>query len=235
MARILSLETSTTVCSVAVHENEELLAMAEVHVEHSHSSRLAGLIDDVAKVAGVALRDINAVAVSSGPGSYTGLRIGTSTAKGLCYALSIPLISIGTLELLAAQMNEVNVMKAWLCPMIDARRMEVYCRLSDAENKIIGGVEAKIIDENSFEEHLADNRIIFFGNGAEKCRSVLTHPNAFFAAGITPSASQMGRIALHKFRNNEIEDLVHFEPYYLKEFRIKRAGNLTEVVPNKIA
>lgn len=235
MAIILSLETSTTVCSVALHEGEKLLAMAEVHQEHSHASKLASLIDEVAKAAGVELKGINAVAISSGPGSYTGLRIGTSTAKGLCYALSIPLIAIGTLEILAAQVNVSNVMKYWLCPMIDARRMEVYSRLSDDGNRTVRDVEAKIIDEKSFEEYLIDNRIIFFGNGAEKCRSVMNHPNAFFISGITPSASQLGRMAFLKFRNNEVEDLVHFEPYYLKEFKIKRAANVTDIIPNKNA
>jgi tRNA threonylcarbamoyladenosine biosynthesis protein TsaB len=235
MVRILSLETSTTVCSVALHEGETLLAMAEVHLEHSHASKLASLIDQVARAAGVELKEINAVAISSGPGSYTGLRIGTSTAKGLCYALTIPLISIGTLELMASQLNVSNVGKAWLCPMIDARRMEVYCRLSDAENHVVQEVEAKIIDEKSFEEYLVDNRIIFFGNGSEKCKSVLTHSNAFFVSGITPSASHLGRMACLKFTNDKIEDLVHFEPYYLKEFKIKRPAHFTEVVPNKIA
>ena len=162
MARILSLETSTTVCSVALHENEKLIATAEVHLEHSHASKLAILIDEVARIAEVDLASLDAVAVSSGPGSYTGLRIGTSTAKGLCYALSIPLIAVGTLELMAAQVSKVNITNAWLCPMIDARRMEVYCRLSDASGKIISPVEAKIIDEESFEEHLQHQSDYFF-------------------------------------------------------------------------
>jgi tRNA threonylcarbamoyladenosine biosynthesis protein TsaB len=236
MARILSLETSTTVCSVALYENEKLLAMAEVHQEHSHSAKLAILIEEVARVADMELREVNAIAVSSGPGSYTGLRIGTSTAKGLCYALSIPLIAIGTLELMAAQVNKVNLTKAWLCPMIDARRMEVYCRLSDAENNVIQEVEAKIIDEKSFEEHLNHKSIIFFGNGAEKCQSIIRHNNASFITGINPSAVQLGIMALLKYQHHDLEDVVQFEPFYLKEFRIKKPANLKiDVVPNKIA
>jgi tRNA threonylcarbamoyladenosine biosynthesis protein TsaB len=228
MARILSLETSTTVCSVALHEGQKLLAIAEVHLEHSHASKLAILIEEVVKSVGSELREVNAVAVSSGPGSYTGLRIGTSTAKGLCYALSIPLIAVGTLELLAAQVNKVNVMKAWLCPMIDARRMEVYCRLSDADNNIIQGVEAKIIDEKSFEDHLMSNPIIFFGSGSDKCQTAVKHVNAFFIPGVTPSAAQLGEIAWRKFQNNEVEDIVRFEPYYLKDFKVKRPAHLTD-------
>ncbi len=234
MARILSLETSTTVCSVAVHENEKLLAVAEVHLQHSHASKLAVLIDQVTKMAGLELRDINAVAVSSGPGSYTGLRIGTSTAKGICFALSIPLIAVGTLEVLAAQANRVNISRAWLCPMIDARRMEVYCCLSDADDNIIQPVEARVIDEGSFEEHLNSNPIIFFGNGADKCKSVITQKNAFFLSGITPSAAQLGNMAMRKYRQDEVEDIVRFEPFYLKEFRIKKPTTLIEGVPNKM-
>src|SRR6478609_5772251 len=144
MSLILSLETSTTVCSVAIHRGQNLLASAEVHIEQSHASKLAVLIDDVRKLSGIELKELSAIAISSGPGSYTGLRIGTSTAKGLCYALGIPLISINTLEVLAHQMSEVNVGKAFLCPMIDARRMEVYCLLMDNALNLIQATEAKI-------------------------------------------------------------------------------------------
>jgi tRNA threonylcarbamoyladenosine biosynthesis protein TsaB len=233
MVRILSLETSTTVCSVAIHENETLLAGAEIHLEHSPASKLAQLVDDVSKLAGIELRKLSAVAVSSGPGSYTGLRIGTSTAKGICYALSVPLIAIDTLSLLTEQMNKVNVMKAWLCPMIDARRMEVYCSVSDFNGKLIHPIEAKIIDEKSFEELLDGNRIIFFGNGSEKCQSVITHSNAVFVSGITPSAAQMGVMAHKKYKSSDTEDLVGFEPLYLKEFKVKKPANLLDA-SNKI-
>ncbi|MBL0742095.1 tRNA (adenosine(37)-N6)-threonylcarbamoyltransferase complex dimerization subunit type 1 TsaB [Chryseolinea lacunae] len=228
MPLLLSLETSTTVCSVALHENNTLLSMAEVHREHSHASKLAPLIDQVVRTADVTLKDISAVAVASGPGSYTGLRIGTSTAKGLCYALSIPLVAVGTLEIMAAQVNATNVSKARLCPMIDARRMEVYCQIFDAGNTALQAVEAKVIDEHSFEKELEEGPIIFFGNGADKCRPVITHPNAIFISGITPSAANLGALAWTKFQQQRIEDLVHFEPFYLKEFMIKKPASLNQ-------
>jgi len=225
MVRILSLETSTTVCSVAVHENGSLVAAAEVHLEHSHGSKLAQLIESVIKFSGFGMADITAVAVSSGPGSYTGLRIGTSTAKGLCFALNVPLIAIDTLSILSEQVNKMNIGRSLLCPMIDARRMEVYCSVKEADGSVIQGVEAKIIDEKSFEGLLSGYRIVFFGNGAEKCRPVITHSNADFVAGITPSAVQMGSMATRKFERGELEDLYHFEPFYLKEFKAKKPSN----------
>jgi len=235
MSLLLSLETSTTVCSVALHENGVLLATAETHREQSHASKLALLIEDVARVADVKISDLKAVAVSAGPGSYTGLRIGTSTAKGLCYALSIPLIAVGTLEILAAQMNQVNTTGARMCPMIDARRMEVYCQLFDAQNISLGAVEAKIIDEQSFASELNEGPIIFFGNGADKCRAVIRHPAASFVSGVTPAAASLGALASRKLLKNEVEDLVHFEPFYLKEFLIKKPSTLNQPVPNKLA
>ena len=228
MAKILSLETSTTVCSVALHENSSLIAVAEVHLEHSHGSKLAPLIDSVIKFSGIQMDNVNAVAVSSGPGSYTGLRIGTSTAKGLCYALDVPLIAIDTLSILAAQVNATNSEKSLLCPMIDARRMEVYCSVTDANGSVIQGIEAKVIDEKSFEGLLADRRIIFFGDGAEKCRSTITNPNASFLTGITPSAIQLGFMAIEKYERREFEDLFQYEPFYLKEFRAKKPSNFID-------
>ncbi len=228
MVRILSLETSTTVCSVALHENGSLLAAAEVHLEHSHGSKLAQLIDAVIKFSGFGMADITAVAVSSGPGSYTGLRIGTSTAKGLCFSLNVPLIAIDTLAILSEQVNKTNIGRSLLCPMIDARRMEVYCSVVDADGSVVQGVEAKIIDEKSFEELLNGHRIVFFGNGAEKCRSVITHSNAAFVEGITPAAIQLGSMATRKFERGEFEDLYHFEPFYLKEFKAKKPSNFMD-------
>ena len=235
MSLLLSLETSTTVCSVALHENEVLLATAEVHREQSHASKLALLIDEVVRWADVKVSDIKGVAVSSGPGSYTGLRIGASTAKGLCYALSVPLVAVGTLEILAAQMNKTNITGARLCPMIDARRMEVYCQLFDAQNAALQPVEAKIIDEQSFVAELNEGPILFFGNGAAKCREVIRHPAALFVSGVTPSAVSLGALASKKLLRNEVEDLVHFEPFYLKEFMVKKPSALNQPVPNKLA
>ena len=224
MAVILSLETSTDVCSVALHDRNRLLASEEVHEPQSHGSQLGPMVDRVVRSAFLKLKDIRAVAISHGPGSYTGLRIGTSTAKGLCYALEIPLISVGTLELLAFQASPLNTSGSLLCPMLDARRMEVYCLISDPALNLVEPVSAKVIDQNSFSELLEHNRVLFFGNGAEKCKQVITHPNAAFLDGIFPSASALGVIAAGKFQRKEFEDLVHFQPFYLKEFVAKKSG-----------
>lgn len=237
MALILSLETSTTVCSVALHDNGKLIASAEMHKEQSHASKLAVLIDQVVNLADVSMNALQGVAVSEGPGSYTGLRIGVSTAKGLCFALGIPLISVGTLTLLAKQMQVKPILdnNPWLCPMIDARRMEVYCQLFDREVNALQDIEAKVIDEESFKEPLANHRIIFFGDGAAKCKSAIIHPNAFFVDAIVPSAKELGILASEKFLRNELEDLVTFEPLYLKEFLIKKPADKDSAVTNKIS
>jgi tRNA threonylcarbamoyladenosine biosynthesis protein TsaB len=223
MSFILSLETSAKICSVAIHNNGTLITTEEIHIEHSHASKLAVLIDAVCKKALVELQQLSAIAVSSGPGSYTGLRIGTSTAKGLCFALNIPLISIGSLELLSHHMNKQNPDQAYLCPMIDARRMEVYCTVVNASGETIQPIEAKVIDTSSFTGLLEKNKIIFFGDGADKCRETLKHSNAQFVSGIYPIASYMGELAFNKFQKQQTEDLVNFEPYYLKEFMIKKS------------
>lgn len=224
MPVVLSLETSTDVCSVALHDGEQLLAQDEIHEPQAHASRLAPLIDSVTRKAGVALKTIDAVAVSKGPGSYTGLRIGASTAKGLCYALDVPLIAIGTLELLAFQGNARNPSHASLCPMIDARRMEVYCMVADHHLNIILPVSAMVIDEHSFTELLDGGRVLFFGNGSGKCRDIIRHPNAIFLDGIFPGAGSLGLLAARKYREREFEDLVQFKPFYLKEFVAKKVG-----------
>ncbi|HEY6438175.1 MAG TPA: tRNA (adenosine(37)-N6)-threonylcarbamoyltransferase complex dimerization subunit type 1 TsaB, partial [Ignavibacteriaceae bacterium] len=192
---ILSLETSAKVCSVAIHDNERLVVTSEIHIEQSHASKLAVLIEEVKKKAGIELNQLSAVAISSGPGSYTGLRIGTSTAKGLCFSLNLPLISVGSLELLAFQMKEHNPQNAYLCPMIDARRMEVYCLMVDSSLKMIRSTEAKVIDETSFKEYLDKGTVLFFGDGSDKCKEKILHKNARFISGIYPKASQLGRMA----------------------------------------
>ena len=221
MSLILSLETSAKVCSVAIHDDTKLVATSEIHVEQSHASKLAVLIEEVKNKAGIELSQLAAVTISSGPGSYTGLRIGTSTAKGLCFSLGIPLISIGSLELLAFQMKEHNPQNAYLCPMIDARRMEVYCLIVDAALTPTHPTEAKVIDELSFKEYLDKNKVLFFGDGSDKCKEKILHKNAHFISGIYPKASQLGLMAFDKLIRNEVEDLINFEPHYLKEFMIK--------------
>jgi tRNA threonylcarbamoyladenosine biosynthesis protein TsaB len=227
MSFILSLETSARVCSVAIHDDEKLIATSEIHIEQSHASKLAVLIEEVKNKAGIEFNQLSAVAISSGPGSYTGLRIGTSTAKGLCFALNLPLIAIGSLELLAFQMKSQNRQNAYLCPMIDARRMEVYCLIADSGLNIIRPTEAKVIEEDSFKEYLDQNQVLFFGDGSDKCKEKIVHMNAQFISGIYPQAAELGFLAFRKFNKNEIEDLVSFEPHYLKEFMIRQPKSVT--------
>lgn len=221
MAVLLSLETSSLVCSVAVHNNDNVLASVEVHIGQSHASKLGPLIQYAISLAGITVNELSAVAISSGPGSYTGLRIGTSTAKGLCYALNIPLIAINTLEVLAYQMSKVAEQDALLCPMIDARRMEVYCMVVDNQLNKISPVEAKVITQDSFVRLLDEHKIIFFGDGAAKCKSVIIHPNTLFVVDVNPDVVQLGHMALRKLKSNQNEDLINFEPLYLKEFIAK--------------
>lgn len=218
MFPVLCLETSTDVCSVAITDGGSVIAHEEIHEPQAHASRLAPLIDRVISQAGGRKSDLRAIAVSKGPGSYTGLRIGTSTAKGLCYALNIPLMGIGTLDLLAWQGNTHNDGRAWLCPMIDARRMEVYCQVTDANLNVITPAAPVIVHEHSFLELLNDRKVLFFGNGAAKCRDVIRHPNAVFLDNIVPLASAMAELVAAKVSAGDFEDLVHFSPLYLKEF-----------------
>lgn len=223
MAVILSLETSSKYCSVAIHNNENLLAEAEVHQNQAHGSKLAVLIEEVKRSSNIDWKDLQAVAVSSGPGSYTGLRIGAATAKGLCYSLKIPLISIGTLDLMAYQMSRSVENNKLLCPMLDARRMEVYCKIVKTDLSEIEPTKAVVVEEDTFNELLIENHIVFFGDGALKCKDVILSSNAFFADNIYPIASYMGSLALKKFELSQIENLVEFEPLYLKEFLVKKS------------
>ncbi|MBX2968543.1 MAG: tRNA (adenosine(37)-N6)-threonylcarbamoyltransferase complex dimerization subunit type 1 TsaB [Cyclobacteriaceae bacterium] len=220
---ILSLETSAKVCSVALHSNGQLITSAEVHVEQSHATRLAPLIDDLIKFSQLDFRQLEAVAVSSGPGSYTGLRIGVSLAKGLCFALKVPLIAINTLELLAHQVSKEVDSDMLLCPMIDARRMEVYSMIVNADLNPILPIAPRIIDESSFHDLLQENKVFFFGDGSTKCKAVIRHANAHFVDGVYPQALKMGELAYTKLHSGEAEDLESFEPFYLKEFMIKTA------------
>ncbi len=221
MAVILSIESSTTVCSAALHSKGELLASAELHIPQSASSKLAIIIRDLFDISGTSKKDIAAIAVSSGPGSYTGLRIGVALAKGMCFSLSVPLISINTLELMAHQVRS-NGVQGVLCPMIDARRMEVYCLLMNQHNQIIEPTSATVVDENTFKNQLELGSVYFFGNGSVKCKSPINHPNAVFLDGVSPSAASMGYSAFKKFELSQLENLASFEPLYLKEFLVKK-------------
>jgi tRNA threonylcarbamoyladenosine biosynthesis protein TsaB len=227
MALILSMETSTGICSVALHENSRLLVNAEVQQEQAHASQLALLIQDVMEKAKITPKEISAVAISSGPGSYTGLRIGASTAKGFCYSLNIPLVSIPTLDLIAKEaVEKIAESSALFVPMIDAKRMEVYARVTDSNLGERMQTAAIVVDENSFRELLDGNKMFFCGDGAEKCKSVLKHPNANFIDGIFPRAQTLGFMAFRKFEKKAFEDLVNFKPFYLKEFIAKKAQSV---------
>ena len=224
MPKILSLETSSSVCSAALHENGKLLAVNEIHQDYSHGSKLAVLIDHLLAQTGLSADSLAAVAVTGGPGSYTGLRIGTSTAKGFAYAMNIPMVSVGTLDVMAWQVLQQYESEGLLCPMLDARRMEVYCKVFSKNINIpVSDLKAKVVDENSFQELLAQTQVLFFGPGAAKCRAVLRHENARFLNNIYPSASALGELAWKKFAANQFEDLVHFEPVYLKDFIAKKS------------
>ncbi len=225
MPLILYIETATQVCSVALSNGLEILSLAETHLANSHSSLIAPYIEKVCKDVSVDYKSLDAVCVSKGPGSYTGLRIGVSAAKGLCYALQKPLLSVSTLESMAQSFLQSNHYLPWgsesnvlLCPMIDARRMEVYSALYDASLNERCAVDAVIINTDSFAEYLSNHKILFFGDGASKCKEYIQHTNAFFFDDFRPSATGMVSIAVDKFENKKFEDLAYFEPFYLKEF-----------------
>ncbi|MFC0185483.1 tRNA threonylcarbamoyladenosine biosynthesis protein TsaB [Pseudarcicella hirudinis] len=219
MSLIISIDTSTKVCSVALHQEGKLLALNELFAEKSHSGMLTTLVENVVKHAGFSLNDLDAIAVAKGPGSYTGLRIGVSTAKGLCFALDKPLIGINTLEAMALQLKDFFSEKHLFCPMIDARRMEVFCAVYDNHLNVIQKTEAKVIDENAYAELLTENPVVFLGDGAAKCKEKLTHPNCIFPeTAVYPSAKTIGVLANKAFRMGQFEDLVTFEPFYLKDF-----------------
>ena len=219
MAYLLSIETTTGVCSVALYHDKTLLGHQELFVEKSHAGLLTVLINDLINYCELSIKDIDAIAVSKGPGSYTGLRIGTSTAKGLCYSLGIPMISINTLEAMLLSVQPFLNKHSLMCPMIDARRMEVYCLLANESRQIIESTHAKIIDEESFIDTLKEHKVIFFGNGALKCKQIITDPNAVFIDNITPNAKNIGEVAYDKYLNQEFVDVAYFEPFYLKNFR----------------
>lgn len=219
MSLILSIDTSTKVCSVALHQYGKLLAINELYTEKSHSGMLTTLCENVVRYAGFSLNDLDAFAVAKGPGSYTGLRIGVSTAKGFCFALDKPLIAVNTLEAMAYQLKDFYDETHLLCPMIDARRMEVYCQILDNQMNVISETEAKIINELSFSEILDEKKIVFFGDGATKCRAEISHKNAVFLnTEIHPSAKTVGLVATKSFEKSLFENVVTFEPFYLKDF-----------------
>ena len=216
MSLILSIETSTTNCSVSLSKQGETLILKEDNnANYSHAESLHVFIDEVIKEAEISKEDINAIAVSKGPGSYTGLRIGVSAAKGLSYALDIPLISVSTLEAMA---HQVGVTSGVIVAMLDARRLEVYSAIYNSAYHQIRAIEAQILDENSFSDYLKEGKVYFIGNGVEKTKALIHHPNAVYIEGKLPSAKQMGALAYVKYKKSDIEDVAYFEPFYLKDF-----------------
>ena len=218
MALILSIESSTPVCSVALHQEGNLIATSIYHLEQSHSKLLPGIIKELLERCDYDMKDIEAVAIAGGPGSYTGLRIGVSTAKGIAYANQVPLISINSLDLMYEQVTSIIQDDALFCPMIDARRMEVYCQLRKKSGELVWKTKPMIVEKDSFKEF--ENKAIYlFGNGAAKCKEVLDQKRLLFIENIHPEAPYMGKLAFERFQKNNFEDVAYYEPDYLKEYR----------------
>lgn len=218
MSLILNIDTSTSVCSVALADNGKTVALKESNEGLNHSVLLGTYIDEILQEAHTDAQALDAVAVSMGPGSYTGLRIGVSLAKGLCYGADKPLIAVPTLQALAKAVSSRLQEDAWYCPLIDARRMEVYTAFFDRDNRQLADTRAEIIDEHSFAEILAAHKVYFFGNGSGKIRETLTSPNACFLPDVETSAQNMTEIAEELFARRQFEDVAYFEPFYLKDF-----------------
>jgi tRNA threonylcarbamoyladenosine biosynthesis protein TsaB len=219
MARILSIETSTSICSVAIHEQGELLALAEIKEPGAHAEKLLLLVDELFEKAGLSFADLDAVAVSQGPGSYTGLRIGVSTAKGIAYALEIPLIGINTLQAMAASQSVAP--GDYVVAVLDARRKEVYTQTFGDSLQELSPIEAVVLEEGVFASILEKGRVYFVGDGVEKVKEEVKSANALFVAdwAISLSAKNMGVLASEKHARQEWEDLAYFVPNYLKEFK----------------
>lgn len=227
MALILSIETGTDICSVALANDGELMALRESDEGRDHAKKVALFVDELLRETGVQPSDLDAIAVGKGPGSYTGLRIGVSFAKGMCYALNIPLIAIGSLDALTEvaredfdagilDIEDEEWTRAKLCPLVDARRMEVYAQVFDNEGKALTDVVAEVVTEESFKEWRKD-KFVIFGNGAKKCTELLS--DAIFVE-VAPSARGIVRLAEEAFKAEKFEDLAYFEPFYLKEFLV---------------
>ena len=229
MSCILHIETSTNVCSVAVSEDGKVIFDKADRTGNNHAEALGSFVDEAMSFADSHAIPLDAVAVSSGPGSYTGLRIGVSMAKGVCYALNLPLLSVPTLELMCVPVllrNEEIEDDALLCPMIDARRMEVYAAIYDRALKPVRGIQADVVDADTYRQWLEGRPVYFFGNGAAKCMDTINHPNAHLIEGIEPVAKWMMPLAERKMLNDIHEDVAYFVPYYLKDFVAKQPKDL---------
>ena len=224
MSLILCIETGTDICSVGVARDGELVSLRESDEGRDHAKKVGVFVDELLRETGISPDELDAVAVGMGPGSYTGLRIGVSFAKGLCYGLGIPLVAVGSLDAMAAvaiEDNDAGILdvdnweNAVLCPMVDARRMEVYTRLFDAKGNALSDVTAEVVTEQTFADVRRERQLVMFGNGAAKCREVL-HDATYI--NITPSARGLARLAEQRLSAGQIEDIAYFEPFYLKDF-----------------
>ena len=225
MACILHIETSTELCSVAVSENAQVIFQQE---NRNHAEHLASMVDEALSFTDSHAIPFDAVAVSCGPGSYTGLRIGVSMAKGVCYGRDLKLVSVPTLELMCVPLllGEKIEEGALLCPMLDARRMEVYAALYDRALKPVREVSADVVDQDTYREWLDRQPVYFFGNGAKKCMDVINHPNARYIDGVEPLAKWMMPLAERRFLQEQFEDVAYFVPFYLKDFVAKMPKKL---------
>ena len=226
MDRIILIETSTALCSTALIEDGKIISYRE-NPNREHSSLTALFIKEMLDERGLKVKDCNAVCVSMGPGSYTGLRVGVSTAKGLCFGAGIPLLAVGSLDILTAQAIDENLLPEgckYIIPMIDARRMEVYTAVFTTNGSQLTETEPKIIDSDSFAKELSEGPVLFIGDGAEKCRETMTNRNAFFIKA-WPKASSMRNPALREYRAKNFREVAYFEPFYLKEFIAAKSRN----------
>jgi tRNA threonylcarbamoyladenosine biosynthesis protein TsaB len=224
MALLLSIETSTPVCSVALHQDAEVIAFQSYHQEKSAAALLPMAIKQMMENSQIDLQSLDGIAVSSGPGSYTGLRIGASTAKGMAYGLGKPLLSVSALDAMIVSVRQFPVGDEYLCPMIDARRMEVYCQLEQSDRKI-WEVQPLVVEADSFAD-FTDRPLYLFGDGSAKTKAVLFQENIHWIPNVFPSAQAVGILAEAKFNSGVFEDVAYFEPTYLKEFQAKPAKKL---------
>lgn len=220
MSRIILIETSTALCSTALVEDGTVISERACDTPRAHASKTALFVSEMLSERGLEVSGCDAVAVSKGPGSYTGLRVGASTAKGLCFGAGIPLISIGTLDTLVWQALDGDLLPdgcRFIIPMIDARRMEVYTGIFTPDGKQVSPTVAQVIDADSFKAQLDEGPVLFIGDGADKCKDTIHSPNATFIQ-CCPKAASMARPAMDAFKAEKFEDVAYFEPFYLKEF-----------------
>ena len=229
MSYILNIETSTDVCSVAISDSGQVIFNKEDHSGPNHAVKLGVYVDEALDFLDSHGLPLEAVAVSCGPGSYTGLRIGASMAKGICYGRGVKLIAVPTLELMAVPVllgEHPEEEDALIIPMLDARRMEVYAEVLDRALKVVRPIQADIVDTDTYKEYLDKHQVYFFGNGAAKCMETINHPNAHLVEGIEPLAKNMAPLAEKRFVEGKFEDVAYFVPFYLKDFVAKMPKKL---------